>query len=88
MAALPSGSIDKLWAQIMAEWSRRRLPTGALDKDDFRTTIVDMDAGLDSSEAGILAGISVPSARTWLQTNQDIGREILVAIMRERQGVL
>ena len=88
MAALSSGDIDIIWARVMTEWSRRRLPMGSFNKHEFRQTIVDIDSGLNNSEGAILNGISNATARTWLLANQSIGREIMVDIMSKRQEVL
>jgi len=87
MATLSSTDIDEVWEQLMSEFSAlwTQVP---LNKNQFRAGLVQIDAELEDAELTIFQNITDSEVRTWLQTNQPLGRLCVERIERKRKEVL
>lgn len=87
MATLPSGDMDAVWQELMAEFSavRRVIP---VNKNQFRTFIENVDGILEGAEIDIVQSVPVGSIRDWLIANPAIGRSMALQVMEKRREVL
>ena len=87
MATLSSTDIDEVWEQLMSEFSSLRTLV-PINKNQFRTGLVQIDLELEDSEITIFQNITDSDVRTWLQNNQPLGRLCIERIERKRKEVL
>lgn len=87
MATLPSGDIDVVWQELMAEFSsvRREIPA---NKNQFRTFVENVDGILEQSEIDIAQSVPAGPIRDWLIANQVVGRSMVIRVEEKRREVL
>ena len=86
MAQLTTEQKAELSAELQREWSRvwTVIP---MSKDNLALMLTVFDAGLESAESNILAGVS-PAARTWLLAHIPLSRFVLEQVAKKRREVL
>lgn len=87
MAVLSSNDIDILWEQLMEEFSgvHTEIP---IDKNQFRQLLVLIDSQLETAEGTIVSALPTGAAKTWLVSNQSIGRLFIERVERKRKETL
>lgn len=87
MARLPSESMDQVWSSIMSEFSSVRtiIP---ITKAQLRALLVLIDRELEGAEINIIQALPAGTGKTWLVTNQSLGRGIMLDVLRKRKEVL
>ena len=87
MATLSSDSIDELWQQLMEEYSSIRAVV-PINKHQFRQLLVLMDVELEAAETSIVSALPNGAGKTWLVTNQPIGRHFIERTEKKRKETL
>ena len=88
MAQLSAAQKDEVKAQIMRVWSQDRTPV-PVTKPDLDTLMTFMDEAMEAAETDVISRIPGPHpARSWLLTNQDVARRILIEVEFKRREVL
>lgn len=87
MATLSSNDLNKVWKQVLSDFSgvRTFVPFG---KNKFRAALVVIDEQMAIAEADIIAAIPPGEARDWILANQRKGRDLIQRIAKMRQEVL
>ena len=86
MAQLTTEQKAELSAELQREWSNvwTVIP---MSKDNLALMITVFDAGMESAETAILAGVS-PAANTWLLAHIPLARYVLEKLTQKRREVL
>jgi len=86
MAQLTTEQKAELSAELQREWSRvwTVIP---MSKSNLALMLTVFDAGLESAESSILAGVS-PAARTWLLAHIPLSRYVMEKVAQKRREVL
>jgi hypothetical protein len=87
MATLPSGSIDKIWADFMRRYSSRRSEI-PVTKNQLRAFVVIVDDELEDCEIAIVQAIPAGDIRDWLIANDEVGRDMMTLVENERREML
>ena len=87
MAILSAGSIDKIWAQFMRKYSKRRdeIP---VSKNQLRTFIEIVDAEMEAAETSIVQAVPAGAIRDWVIANAAVGRDVIGMVEDERRETL
>lgn len=87
MATLPSDAIDRVWRDIMSEYShlRKEIP---VTKSQLRSFINIIDQELESCEQDIVQAVPPGVIRDWLIAHPEVGRDVVIRTEVERREVL
>lgn len=87
MVVLPPQELDAVWASLMRGLSKKReaIP---INKNQLKQLLGLIDSGLSDAEVDIVQAIPVGPAKSWLVSDQDIGRWIMVQVMLHRLEAL
>ena len=87
MATLPSGDVDALWHQLMSDFSSIWTVV-PINKNQFRQLLVLIDGELETAETSIVGALPSGAGKSWLVSNQPIGRHLIERTERKRKEVL
>ena len=88
MANLTAQQINEVLAELMQRYSsiRKEIP---VNKNQFNTWLTNtIDVEMEAAELSVFANTPAGDAKDWLQANQEIGREVMLAIEAKRREVL
>jgi hypothetical protein len=87
MATLSGANLDAVWIEVMRKYSNLRTEV-PVNKNKLKTGMQQIDSLLEASELTIFQGILDADVKSWLQSNQSVGRDIIVMIEQKRRDTL
>lgn len=87
MATLPIDAIDRIWRDIMSEYSsiRKEIP---VNKNQLRSFINIVDQELETAEQQIVQAVPAGPIRDWLIAHPEVGRDVVIRTEEERREIL
>lgn len=87
MATLATADLNAVWAEVMRKYSNLYTVV-PVNKNQLKAGMQDIDSVLATSEVSIFQNINDAGVKSWLQANQEIGRDVIVMIEQKRKETL